>query len=494
MIYLGTGFCPAGWNKGHDSFELNDKVFQRSPAEVFNDLHALNFHVALHIVPLQKDYPDLHGHIPPLGEEMVDSQHIASYWKRHHDLIAAGVDGWWPDEGDWYDVPSRIARHRMYYEGPLSDRANVRPWDLQRNGYTGIVAGRRMGLVGRCQSTWKTLQEHVKIGHNSSLSVSPYWGRDIGGFYPAPTKEYTGELYTRWFQFATFCPSFRSHGRTWQLHTPYGWNTGETGPIESRPPPDESELHNPDVEPICRDYLNLRYQLMPYTYTITREAHDTGVPMMRAMWLHYSSDPEAVKRGDQYLWGRDLLIARVVKKRRRAAKSTLPAGDWYDWWTGEKSTGGQVVKREVDLKTMPIYVRAGAIIPVDPVRQYIDEPVKEPTTLRIYTGADGNFVLYDDDGNSQGYLDRDGMWTGFAWKDGERKLTIKPDGRTQAKASGSREFDVLLLPDNLHKKVTFLGTARWKCNFKAKLNGTTALRSTAARAVVLGCSSARSTA
>ncbi len=460
MIYLGTDFCPRGWNNGHDTFEFNKKVFSRTPAEFLKDMHDMKMHVALHIVP-QAALPDghvlyrtLHGSIPAAEEEDVDATHIAPYWKRHKELFDAGVDGWWPDEGDWLDVPSRIARHRMYYEGPLSDRPNVRPWDLQRNGYIGI--GRWGGWVwsGDVQSTWKTLQEHVKIGQNSSLSVSPYWGSDIGGFYPTPAKEYTGELYTRWFQFATFCPSFRSHGRTWHLHTPYGWNTGETGPIESRPPPDESELHNPDVEPICREYLNLRYQLMPYTYTITREAHDTGVPMMRAMWLHYSSDPEAVKRGDQYLWGRDLLIAPVVEKAATSREVYLPAGDWYDWWTGEKSTGGKVVKREVDLKTMPIYVRAGAIIPVDPVRQYIDEPVKEPTTLRIYPGADGNFVLYDDDGNSLDYLKDGGVWTAFKWNDAAKSLNISLDKRTQ-RPPAEREFNLLLLPSGEHKTVKF---------------------------------------
>jgi alpha-glucosidase/alpha-D-xyloside xylohydrolase len=457
MIYLGTGFCPAGWNKGHDSFELNEKVFQRSPAEVFGDLHKLNFHVALHIVPLQKDYPDLHGHIPPLGEELVDAQHIATYWKRHHDLIAAGVDGWWPDEGDWYDVPSRLARHRMYYEGPLSDEPNVRPWDLQRNGYPGIARTGGWYWSGDITSTWKALAEHVKLGLNASLSVSPFWGTDIGGFYTTPTKEYTGELYVRWFQFAAFCPLFRSHGRTWKLHTPMGWNTGETGPIETRPAPDDSELHNEAVEPICRDYLNLRYQLMPYTYTITREARDTGMPQMRALWLHYPNDAEAVKRGDEYLWGRDLLVAPVVERGATSREVYMPAGDWYDWWSGEKKSGGKVVTREVDLKTMPIYVRAGAIVPFDPVRQYVDEPVSEPTTIRIYRGANGDFTLYDDDGNSQAYLDGMGTWTNFAWNDAERKLTIKPDARSKDRTRGSREFDVLLLPDNQHKKATFSG-------------------------------------
>ncbi|HTL17662.1 MAG TPA: TIM-barrel domain-containing protein, partial [Patescibacteria group bacterium] len=260
FIFLGTGFCPAGWNLGHDSFQFNTNIFVRDPASVIQDLHAEHLRVVLHVVPLEKDYPSLHGQIPPGADERLDQQDISAYWRRHTALFAAGVDGWWPDEGDWLDAPSRLARHRMYYEGPLSDRPNVRPWNLQRNGTPGI--GRYGGWVwsGDILSSWKTLKAQVKVGLNSSLSLSPFWGTDIGGFYPSTNMEYTGELYARWFQFATFCPSFRSHGRTWWLHRPWGWNTGETGPIESRPAPAASDLHNASIEPICQTYLNLRYQ------------------------------------------------------------------------------------------------------------------------------------------------------------------------------------------------------------------------------------------
>lgn len=458
MIYLGTGFCPAGWNLGHDSFVFNPKVFEHDPAAVIHDLHMLNYHVALHIVPLQRDYPQLHGHIPPAPGETLDQQNIGMYWQRHQELLAAGIDGWWPDEGDWYDVPSRLARHRMYYEGPLSDRPNVRPWDLQRNGYPGIARTGGWYWSGDIASTWKTLSENVKVGLNASLSVSPFWGTDIGGFYPTQAKEYTGELYTRWFQFATFCPSFRSHGRTWKLHTPTGWNTGETGPVESRPAPDESELHNANVEPICRDYLNLRYQLMPYTYTITREARDSGLPLMRALWLHFPQDAQAVKRGDEYFWGQNLLVAPVVERGATSRDVYLPAGDWYDWWTNEKLGGQRVVTRTVDLKTMPLYVRAGAIVPMDPVRQYVDEPVSDPTTLRVYTGADGRFVLYDDDGRSLGYENGEAMWISLVWNDAKQKLDISLDPRTTKKPAAAREFNVVLLPAKQQKSVKFSGT------------------------------------
>jgi alpha-glucosidase/alpha-D-xyloside xylohydrolase len=448
FIFLGTGFCPRGWNFSHDSFQFNTNVFVRTPAEVIKDLHALNLHVALHIVPQAANsrviYPSLHGQIPPAPGETVDDLHILTYWKRHSELVAAGVDGWWPDEGDWLDVASRLTRHRMYYEGPLRDKPDVRPWNLQRNGCPGIARYGGWVWSGDINSSWRTFAAQIKVGQNSSLSVSPYWGTDIGGFYPSTNMDYTGELYARWFQFAAFCPSFRSHGRTWWLHLPWGWNTGETGPIESRPPPDPSELHNAEVEPVCRKYLNLRYQLMPYTYTLAREARDTGLPLMRALWLHYPGDPEAVKLGDEYLWGRDLLIAPVVEKAAKSRRVYLPAGTWYDWWTGEKVEGKRWIEKPVDLATMPIYVRAGAVVPLDPVRQFMAQPVSEPTTLRVHPGADGSFTLYDDDGQSLGYLtdsDAKEIWLYFRWEDATRHLIIQADPRMK-KWTGVRRFNI----------------------------------------------------
>ena len=129
-------------------------------------------------------------------------------------------------------------------------------------------------------------------------------------------------------------------------------------------------MNNPAIEPICRLYDELRYQLMPYTYTLACEARDTGLPLMRAMWLHYPDDAGAVADGTQYLWGRDLLVAPVFKKGAGSREVYLPGGAWYDWWSNEKQDGGKSITRNVDLTTMPIYVRAGAIIPFDPVRQY----------------------------------------------------------------------------------------------------------------------------
>jgi len=298
------------------------------------------------------------------------------------------------------------------------------------------------------------------------LSIGPYWGSDIGGFYP--NREYTGELYARWFQFAAFCGSFRSHGRVWQMRLPWSWGGTELGPLEygnnnQAPPPgdarniDPAELGNPAIEPIAKRYSELRYQLLPYTYTLAREASDRGLPLMRAMWLHYPTDAIARAKGDQFLWGRDLLIAPVYTKGATTRSVYLPAGEWYDWWTKARVTGGRTIERAVDLATMPIYARAGAIVPVDPVRQYADEAVSGPTSLQVFPGANGAFTLYDDDGISQAYLAGRGNWIRMTWNDATRTLTLEPGAPAGATdVVRPRAFRVVL-PDGSAKDVSYSG-------------------------------------
>ncbi|HSL71344.1 MAG TPA: TIM-barrel domain-containing protein [Longimicrobiales bacterium] len=467
VIYLGTGFTPRGWNTRQPSFDFNPEVFKRDPKVVLADMHARNVKVVVHMVPWDRDQlPTLHGSIPPKPGEPLDQSHIQNYWQQHVGLINAGIDAFWPDEGDWFNLHERIKRHQLYYQGHLSLHPDVRPWSLQRNGYPGIAQWGGWVWSGDTQSSWKTLEAQIAVGINYSLSIGPYWGSDIGGFYP--TNELTGELYARWFQFAAFCGSFRSHGRTWWTRLPWGWGLSDLGPREgnnsntdtasARRGIQESELNNPAIEPVAKKYAELRYQLMPYTYTLAWEARATGLPLMRALWLHYPDDPRARSIGHQFLWGRDLLIAPVFEKGATTRAVYLPAGEWYDWWTNTRTAGGQTITRAVDLATLPIYVRAGAIIPVDPVRQYTGEAVNEPTTLKVYRGTDGQYTLYDDDGVSQGYLNGRGSWTRVSWSERSRQLTIEPGAPGgAANVTGLRSFKVILLPEGTTRSVTYSG-------------------------------------
>jgi alpha-glucosidase/alpha-D-xyloside xylohydrolase len=464
LIYLGTGYCPAGWNTGHGSLQFNPKTFDK-PAEMIEKLLALNFHVVLHQNRAPRTLFGL-SVADPMNADKPDN--IAHYWDRHRAAFALGVDGWWPDDGDELPRESRLARHRMYYEGPLKDRPNVRPWSLHRTGYAGVQRYGGWIWSGDVDSRWETLAAQVSVGQNHSLSISPYWGTDIGGFIPK--KELTGELYVRWFQFGTFCPSFRSHGRTWHLRLPWGWDTGDFGPVESREGPDPSELHNAAVEQICCKYLELRYRLLPYTYTLCREAHDKGLPLIRALWLYHPDDREAIVRGDQYYWGRDLLVAPVTTKGTTQREVYLPEGDWYDFWTRARHRGRQKLARQVDLATLPIFVRAGAILPLDPPRQFMAQPTEEPTTIQIYTGHDGDFHWYEDDGLTLDYLKGRFTWTHLTWNDREPSLTIEPvagDGTMQPIQPTAKALTIELIPGGQRRTIRYAGE-RTKVTFSKR--------------------------
>jgi alpha-glucosidase/alpha-D-xyloside xylohydrolase len=420
LIYLGTGFCPSGWNTGHGSFTFNKNVFP-DPREVFQKFHEQHFKVVLHVVPPY----DFHGTVADTGSAAASSGDAAAYWAQHMPVEAIGVDGWWPDEGDLLSVEARLERNAMYWEGQLRAHPGRRPFALHRNGYAGL---QRYGWLwsGDIESTWKTLAAQVVDGINIGLCGIPYWGTDTGGF--VPTHELTPELYVRWFQFSAFCPLFRSHGRAWQLRLPWGWDQGTPGPLEGaesiRDWPKPQDLHDARVELICRKYLELRYQMLPYIYSTMEQAHRTGLPPMRALWIEWPQDAKAAQIADQYMWGDHVLVAPVLEAGATQRTTHLPAGTWWDFWTGKQIDGAAAITREVDLATIPLYVRAGAILPMGPVRQYAQEPNDEPVTLRIYPGADGKSSWYEDDGSS--FLYRQGKFTRVecAWSDAARELTL----------------------------------------------------------------------
>lgn len=457
LIYLGTGFTPSGWNAANGSFAFDRRNFP-DPKGLIDALHALHFRVVLHIVILARD---LRGTVAePCDLARFDEEQAGCYWHLHRRLIDLGVDGWWPDEGDPLDARARLARNRMYWEGPQLDRPGERVFALHRNGHAGMQRYASVLWSGDVYSTWKTLDTHVAVGINAGLSGIPYWGTDIGGFVPTP--EYTGELHVRWFQFGAFCPLFRAHGRTWHLRLPWGWSTGDLGPDEiasyaggaGNPAPPERQ--HPEVEPICRRYLELRYRLLPYTYTVVREAHDTGLPIMRALWLHYPDDAVAAGRGDEYLWGRDILVAPVTRPGASSRRLYLPRGRWIDFWTNETVEGGREIERRVDLATLPLYVRAGAVVPMGPVKQYTDEPIDAPLALTVYPGADGGGALYEDDGRTLAYRRGEWMRLAMAWRDASRTLEIRlADG---SKPRGlPRRFEVRVAGREDVRSVVFEG-------------------------------------
>lgn len=431
LIYLGTGFCPSGWNTGHGSFTFNADVFP-DPQEILRQMHEEHFRIALHVVPPY----DFHGKITDTGIAAESADDAGPYWAKHVPVEQAGVDGWWPDEGDLLPVDARLERNEMYRDGPVQVHPDRRPFALHRNGYAGL---QRFGWIwsGDVESTWKTLAAQVANGINVGLCGIPWWGTDTGGF--VPTRELTPELYARWFQFSSFCPLFRSHGRAWKLRLPWGWNTGSPGPLEGAESlgsdwPPEQDLHDAEVESVCRRYLNLRYQLLPYLYSTADQAHRTGMPLMRALWLAFPDDPKAALLEDEYMWGDHFLVAPVLESGAKERALYLPNGEWWDYWTGEPIAGGSTITRKVDLATLPLYVRAGGIVPLGPVRQYATEPNDEPIRLRVYPGASGRFTWYEDDGTSFRYRDGGFSRLECTWDDASRKLGLAWDRQGQPPA------------------------------------------------------------
>lgn len=326
------------------------------------------------------------------------------WWKeKHKHLIELGIAGWWTDinepESDQPDMvyyqgksPTEVHNiqallmHKSIYEAYQEYAPEERLFILSRSGWPGIQrygAGLWSGDVG---TTFPVLAKQVPVGLNTGLAGVPYWNTDVGGFHGHPTAE----LYTRWIQFGAFCPIFRAHGN----HDPREpWMFGE------------------EAEEIVTRYIKLRYQLIPYIYTYAWRAWKTGEPLMRPLIAEFPADPWVIDLGDEYLFGEEILVAPVTEKGAFSRTVYLPAGEWYDFWRGERCEGKQEIEVDTPLEIMPIFIRAGSIIPLAPEMQYSDEKPLDPLILNIYPASGGvdpaegeaRFELYEDDGQSNAY-------------------------------------------------------------------------------------------
>ena len=197
--------------------------------------------------------------------------------------------------------------------------------------------------------------------------------------------------------------------------------------------------------------------MMPYLQTIVRECHDTGLPIMRALWLHYPEDATAVARGDQYLWGREIIVAPVTEKGATTRSLYLPRGQWYDFWTENIAEGGREISRDVDLATIPLYVRSGSILPLGPIKQHTGEQVDGPLTLVIYPGSDGSFTLYEDDGRTFDYRRGESMRIRINWNERSRRLTLRLAEGSRMLPPLKRKIEVRIVPEKTTRSIVFEG-------------------------------------
>ena len=319
------------------------------------------------------------------------------WWSKHPQFFGAELAGIWTDLGEPERHPDDMVHfmgsaarvHNVYNllwaktiaEGFSSFRPNQRLFNLTRSGYAGI---QRYGVIpwsGDVGKDFGGLAVQLPMMLNMGMSGLAYHNSDIGGFVGRLT---TPELYVRWMQYGTFCPITRAHG-TGQATEPWGFG--------------------PAAEAICKSYIELRYRLLPYIYTMAHENYLTGLPLARALFTAYPDDPTLLDVSSAYLWGENFLVAPVVQAGQTISTIALPPGKWIDYWTEAGYDGGQTITVPSPLEIMPLFVRAGSIIPMQPLMNYTDERALDTLTLAVYpsSGQTGHFTLYEDDGKTLAY-------------------------------------------------------------------------------------------
>ncbi|WP_372174519.1 TIM-barrel domain-containing protein [Xanthomonas axonopodis] len=364
----------------------------------------------------------------------------AIYWRQINEkLNSKGFDAWWmdadePDVHSNLDIAERKARttpnalgssteyfnsyplphtHGVY----VGDRAadDKRVFILSRKGYAGTQRNAVAVWSGDIVSRWDDMRDQISGGVNMALSGLPNWTFDIGGFAvekryedqdPAHLPEWR-ELNTRWFQFGAFVPIFRSHGQF-----PYReiWNIAPEG--------------TPFYESMAY-YNRLRYALLPYIYSLAGDTYQRDGVIMRGMMMDFPSDPKVRDINDQYLFGPAFLVAPVTRFGATSRQVYLPAGSsWLDFATGKRYEGGQSIEAAAPIERMPLFVRAGSIVPTGPVQEYVDQVPDAPLTVVVYTGADGQFSLYEDDGKGYGYEKGEFSRIPLVWNQAKGELSI----------------------------------------------------------------------
>jgi alpha-glucosidase len=330
-----------------------------------------------------------------------------SWWGTlYRDLVNTGIKGFWNDmnEPSVFDVPTKTlpldARHnidgvisthaeihnvygmqmaRGTYDGIRRLRPNERPFVLTRAGYAGTQRY-SAAWTGDNVSSWEHLAMAIPISLNFGLSGQPFVGPDIGGFIGTPT----GEMYTRWLQYGVFLPLCRSHSVKGSINKE-PWAYGE------------------EFEKINKKFIELRYQLMPFLYTEFYKASISGVPIMRPLLLEFPDDKTTYRIDTQFMVGENILVSPVMEPGSTSRWMYLPNGDWFDFWTREKFTGGKWIDAKAPIDQLPLFIRAGAVIPMQQIVQFTDQAPVDPITFEIFPSTEAKGICYEDDGISFAY-------------------------------------------------------------------------------------------
>jgi alpha-D-xyloside xylohydrolase len=418
------------------------------PQGLINTLHREHFHLMVSVWPFFRpgsatyDEWDRNGWFitkmlaagfHPLGQALYDATNPDArkrYWANLNDaLFKNGVDAWWLDT-DEPETESRQdnilvnhqialgsgARYANIYslfhtggvsEGQQSASDRKRVFILSRSAYAGAQRYGVTAWSGDVLSDWLSFRRQIPAGLNYAISGMPYWTTDIGGFISGGdlNDPKFRELFIRWFQFGTFSPIFRVHGtRT----------------------PDENELwsYGPEAQKILVDYDTLRYRLLPYIYSEAWQVTSNHFTLMRPLVMDWRDDVDAQNTGDEYLFGPAFLVNPVSTQGATTRTVYLPQNTWYDFWTGEKLDGPRHIVADAPLAKLPLYVRAGSILPLGPSMEWSTEKPADPIELRIFPGADGDFTLYEDENDNYDYVKGAHATIALHWNDAAHTLTI----------------------------------------------------------------------
>ncbi|HKM83780.1 MAG TPA: TIM-barrel domain-containing protein [Candidatus Acidoferrum sp.] len=399
------------WGKyGWNAMKFDEEHYPR-PKEMLDQLHANDLHMLISVWSRFGEDTDVYKRMSARsflisGEPWTDffnPEAQTAFWSElKNGIFQDGMDGWWMDasepEGDVLKGKKTFLgsgdsvrnAYPLYvtnaiYEGQRATTDRKRVVILTRSAFAGQQRNAAAAWSGDISANWITLRRQIPAGLSFSMSGLPYWTTDIGGFF-RPKDQYTSEAYhellIRWFEYGAFCPIFRVHGYQSRAEI---WNYG------------------PQVEHILTQYDELRYRLLPYIYSAAWGVTKNGETLMRALPLEFFSDPGARRVSDQFLFGPALLISPVTTEGATQRTLYLPAGtDWVDFWTGKRQSGGQVITAEAPLDKLPIYAKAGSIVAFGP-RAESASVKPDPIEIRVYAGADGDFALYEDEGDNYDY-------------------------------------------------------------------------------------------
>jgi alpha-D-xyloside xylohydrolase len=375
------------------------------------------------------------------------------YWSLMNEaLFKIGADAWWLDttepetegretnilvtnkvaigNGARYANEFPLLTTTAVYEGQREASDKKRVFLLSRSAYAGAQRNAVTTWSGDVDPNWETFRRQIPAGLNYSLSGLPYWTTDIGGFVAAnPDDSAYRELFVRWFEFGTFCPVFRVHG-TRTTNQNELWSYG------------------PDAQKTLVAYDNLRYRLMPYIYSLAWKTTSEGYTIMRPLVMDFREDIRAQNIGDQFLFGPAILVNPVTEPGATVRHLYLPAANWYDFWTGATIQGGRALDAPSPIDRMPLYVRAGSILPLGPDVEYAAEKSANPIEVRVYRGANGAFTLYEDENDTYNYEKGAYSTILFSWDDATHTFTIGDRTGSFPGMLENRAFRVVFVSEN----------------------------------------------